>query len=386
MDTDRTTEHVQVVVIGAGQAGLSVGYCLAAQKVPFVILESNERVGDSWRQRWNSLRLFTPAKYSGIVGMRFPAPAWTFPTKDEMADFLEAYATRFTLPIRTSTKVDRLWRDGTRYVVDTSTTRFYAEHVVVAMSSYQTPRVPDYAKELDPRIVQLHSTEYTHPRQLEPGDVLIVGAANSGADIALDIASTHRTWLSGRHPGHVPFRIETMMARLILPFLFRVVFHRILTTKTPMGRKMRREMFKKGHSLIRVKPVDLTRAGVERTARVAGVKDGRPVLEDGRVMDVANVIWCTGYGNGLSFIDLPITGADGQPIQDRGIVPGEPGLYFVGQQFLYAASSTMIQGVERDARFVADTIGARVAAAAHTMPSIWPTPERRDPASHAVNS
>jgi putative flavoprotein involved in K+ transport len=373
MNDERTLDHVQVAVIGAGQAGLSVGYCLAAHGLTFVILEANARVGDSWRHRWDSMRLFTPAKYDGLIGMPFPAPAFTFPTKDEMADYLESYARRFSLPVWTSTKVERLSRDGSHYVVEAGGRRVRADHVVVAMASYQAPRRPDYAKDLDPRITQLHSVEYRNPRQLQPGDALIVGAANSGADIAMDVAPSHRTWLAGRHPGHVPFHIESAVARFVLPILFRVVFHRILTTDTPIGRRARRSMIKKGLPLIRVKPGDLTRAGVQRTPRVAGVKDGKPVLEDGRVMDVANVIWCTGYDNGLSWIDLPIHGADGEPIQERGIVPGEPGLYFLGQHFMYSASSTMIHGIERDARRIADTIAARVTSAAHPSSAVPPT-------------
>ena len=360
MKTERTTEHVQVAVIGAGQAGLSVGYFLAQRGVPFVILDAQARVGDSWRQRWDSLRLFTPARFDGLAGLPFPAPAFTFPTKDEMADYLEAYARQFNLPVRTSTAVQRLWREGTQYVVDTPVTRFRADHVVVAMSSYQRPRVPEFATALDPRIVQLHSREYKSPRQLQPGDALIVGAGNSGADIAIDVAPTHRTWMAGRDPGHVPFRIETRLARFLMPFLFRVIFHRILTVDTPMGRRARHATIHKGMPLIRVKPADLARIGVERTPRVAGVKDGRPLLEDGRVLDVANVIWCTGYGSGLSWLDLPVLDADGEAIQRRGVVPGEPGLYFVGQHFMYSASSTMIHGVERDARRVAETIAERV--------------------------
>jgi putative flavoprotein involved in K+ transport len=208
----------------------------------------------------------------------------------------------------------------------------------------------------------MHSVEYRNPGQLQPGDVLIVGAANSGADIAIDVAATHRTWLAGRHPGHIPFHVDRAPARFIMPVLFRVVFHRILTTDTPMGRRARRSVITKGLPLIRIKPEDLTRAGIERTPKVVGVTDGRPALEDGRVMDVANVIWCTGYDNGLSWIDLPVHGADGEPLQERGIVPHEPGLYFVGQHFLYSMSSTMIHGIERDARRVTDTIAARVAS------------------------
>ena len=248
--------------------------------------------------------------------------------------------------------------------MDAGDRRIEADHVVVAMATYQAPRVPEFAPALDPGIVQLHSSEYRNPGQLQPGDVLIVGAGNSGADIAIDVARSHRTWLSGRHPGNVPFRIDSRIARVVLPFLFRVVFHRILTVDTPMGRRARPAVISKGGPLIRVKPADLAAAGVERMPRVAGVRDGKPLLADGRVLDVANVIWCTGFHPGLSWIDLPkpVYGADGEPVHERGIVPGEPGLYFVGLHFLYSFSSTMIHGVARDAERIADTIQARVRA------------------------
>jgi len=356
------SERVQVVVIGGGQAGLSVGYCLAQRGLSFVILEANARVGDSWRKRWDSLRLFTPAKYDGLIGMPFPAPPFSFPTKDEMADYLEEYARRFNLPVVTGIKVDRLTRDGARYIVEAGNRRFEADHVVIAMATYQVPSVPECAKELDPGILQLHSSEYKNPQQLRDGDVLIVGAGNSGADIAMDVAKTHHVWLSGRHPGHVPFRIESRVARAILPVLFRLVFHRILTVATPMGRRVRPSVISKGGLLIRIKPVDLDTAGVERAPRVTAAAHGKPVLEDARSLDVKNVIWCTGFRPGLSWLDLPhpIYGADGEPIHERGIVPGEPGLYFVGLHFLYAFSSTMIHGVARDAERIANTIKSRV--------------------------
>jgi putative flavoprotein involved in K+ transport len=363
---NRTSERVQVVVIGAGQAGLSVGYCLARLGLSFVILEGNPRVGDSWRKRWDSLRLFTPAKYDGLIGLPFPATASSFPTKDEMADYLEAYAKHFDLPVRTGIRVDRLSRDGARYIVDAGNLRVEADHVVVAMATYQAPRVPDFARALDPGILQLHSSDYKNPGQLRPGDVLVVGAGNSGADIAIDVARSHRTWLAGRHPGHVPFRIEGRLAHIVLPFLFRVVFHRILTVDTPMGRRARPGIITKGGPLIRVKPADLAAAGVERTPRVTGVRDGKPLLADGRALDISNVIWCTGFHPGMSWIDLPkpVYGADGEPVHDRGIVPGEPGFYFVGLHFLYSLSSTMIHGVARDAERIADTIHARARAGA----------------------
>src|SRR6185436_5268924 len=242
--------RVQVVVIGGGQAGLSVGYCLAQRGLSFVILEANPRVGDSWRRRWDSLRLFSPAKYDGLVGLPFPAPSFTFPTKDEMGDYLETYAKHFDLPVRTSERVKRVSRDGSQYVVDTGDRLFRTDHVVVAMATFQAPRVPAFASALDPEIVQLHSRDYRNTKQLRAGDVLIVGAGNSGAEIAIEVGrSSRHTWLSGRHPGHVPFRVDSGVARLVVPVLFRVVFHRILTVDTPMGRRARPRVIAKGGPL-----------------------------------------------------------------------------------------------------------------------------------------
>ena len=350
-------ERFDVIVIGAGQAGLSVGHHLRGRGLSFVILDGNARVGDSWRARWDSLRLFTPAIFDGLDGMPFPAPPFSFPTKDEMADYLEAYAKRFELPVRNGVRVDRLTREGSTYIVTAGTMRFEAPHVVVAMASYQSPKVPSFAGELDPGIVQLHSRDYKGPGQLREGAVLIAGGGNSGAEIALEIARSHRVWLAGRDTGHIPFRIAGLPARLFLTrFVLRFVFHRVLTVDTPLGRRARPGMISKGSPLIRIKPEDLTAAGVARAPRVAGVRDGKPLLADGRVLDVANVIWSTGFHPGFSWIDLPVLDEMGEPVQERGIVSKEPGLYFVGLHFLYAFSSTMIHGVGRDARRVAQAV------------------------------
>jgi putative flavoprotein involved in K+ transport len=356
----RQPERVQTVVIGGGQAGLSVGYHLARRGLPFVILEANQRIGDSWRSRWDSLRLFTPARYDGIAGLPFPARPHAFPTKDEMADYLEGYAARFKLPVRTGVKVDRLSREGDRYVVASGDLRFEADNVVVAMATYQRPRVPAFAAELDSGVVQLHSTDYRNLSQLRNGGVLIVGAGNSGSEIALEVARAgHPTWMSGRDTGHIPFRIEGVAGRYLLVHLvLRFIFHRILTVDTPIGRKVRPKVVAKGGPLIRVKPNDLAAAGVERVPRTVGLKNGLPVLEDGRVLEVANVIWCTGFHPGFSWIDLPVL-KDGEPAHYRGVIGGQPGLYFVGLHFLYAMSSTMIHGVGRDAEHIAETIASR---------------------------
>jgi putative flavoprotein involved in K+ transport len=356
----REPERIPIVIIGGGQAGLSVGYHLARQGLPFVILEANERVGDSWRARWDSLRLFTPARFDGIAGLPFPAGPNQFPTKDEMADYLEGHAKRFQLPVRTGVRVTRLSRRGDRYLIEAGDSAFEADHVVVAMATFQRPRVPSFARDLDPAVVQLHSRDYRNLSQLQSGGVLIVGAGNSGAEIALETArGGHATWVSGRDTGGVPFRLDSLVGRLLVPFVFRVVFHRLLTMSTPLGRKARPAIVAKGGPLIRVKHRDLAAAGVERVARTTGVENGRPVLEGGRVLDVTNVIWCTGFDPGFSWIDLPVFGNDGEPTHQRGIVPGEPGLYFVGLHFLYALSSTMIHGVGRDAEHVAKAIATR---------------------------
>jgi putative flavoprotein involved in K+ transport len=364
-------ERFDVIVIGGGQAGLSVGYHLARRGLSFVILEGHPRVGDSWRRRWDSLRLFTPARFDGLDGMRFPASPHTFPTKDQMADYLESYATHFRLPVRTGMRVERLTRDGDRYLVLAGGKQFEADHVVVAMASYQRPRVPAFAPQLDPRVFQMISADYRNPAQLPPGDVLVVGAANSGAEIGLDLARAgRRVFVSGRSPGEVPFRIESPLAlRLILPILFRVVFHRILTVDTPMGRRHRPEYMTRGLPLIRTKSRDLTAAGVTLVPRTEGVSEGRPRLADGRVLEVGSVVWCTGYDIGPEWIDLPVLDANLEPIQHRGVVPGEPGLYFVGPHFLYSVSSTMIHGIGRDARRVVDTVHSRVGGAQRVKPT-----------------
>jgi putative flavoprotein involved in K+ transport len=362
MNTTRDPERVQTVVIGGGQAGLSVGYHLKQRRLPFVILDAGQRVGDSWRNRWESLRLFSPARFDGLDGMPFPASAGAFPTKDEMADYLERYAAEFDLPVRNGVKVDRLSRDGERYLVAAGAQRFEADHVVVAMASYQKPRVPAFGRQLAPDVVQLHSADYRSPKQLRAGGVLIVGAGNSGAEIAVEVARTHQTWLAGRATGEIPFRTSSAVAqRLLLPFLFRVVFHRILTMDTSLGRKLRPKMISQGGPLIRTKSKELAAAGVIRVPRVARVaENGLPVLEDGQVLRVENVIWCTGFDNGFSWIDLDVLGSDGEPQQERGVVRGEPGLYFVGLHFLYSMSSSMIHGVGRDASHIAAAVEARV--------------------------
>jgi putative flavoprotein involved in K+ transport len=355
-------EHFDTIVIGGGQAGLSIGYFLKKQGRPFVILDANEQIGGSWRTRtWASLRLFTPARYDGLPGWSFPAAGWAYPTARETADYLEAYAARFDLPVRTGMTVDLLSKDGDHYLVQCGEQRFVGDHVVVATGFYGTPVVPEFASELDPRIVQMHSSAYREPSQLRPGGVLLVGAGNSGADIGMEVSRTHRTWLSGRDKGQVPIRIESKKARLVLPVLWFVASH-VLTVRTPIGRKVRPHVLSEGAPRIRVKSEDLLAAGVERVPKTVATRDGLPVLEDGRVMDVANVIWCTGFRQEFSWIDVPVFDESSGPVHERGVASA-PGLYFLGLDFLYSFASENVGGVKRDARYIARHIASRTRAA-----------------------
>jgi putative flavoprotein involved in K+ transport len=264
----------------------------------------------------------------------------------------------FQLPVRTGVRVDRLSRDDGRFVVAAGDRSWEADNAVVAMSTFQVPRVPPFATDLSPDLVQLHSAGYHNPSQLREGGVLVVGAGNSGAEIALEVASRHPTWLAGKESGHVPFRIEGVAARFVFqPLLFRFVGHRVLTVDTPIGRKLRPRLISHGAPLVRVKPKDLAAAGIRRVPRVVGVRDGHPLLADQRVLEVANVIWCTGFGPDFSWIDLPVFGENGnEPLHHRGVVANQPGLYFVGLFFLYAMSSGFLPGVDRDAEHIVHAI------------------------------
>ena len=344
-------ERFETLIIGGGQAGLAAAYHLKRRDRPAVILDENERVGDSWRKRWDSLRLFTPAKYDGLPGWRFPAPRWSFPTKDEMADYLEAYASRFELDVRPGIKVERLAKKDDRFVITAEADTFEADNVIVATGAHRLPKVPSFASDLDPEIVQLHSSEYVSPAQLRDGPVLVVGLGNSGAEIAFELVRTRPTWVAGKEDGEIPVRHGSVPARFVLPVI-RFLGHHVLTKGTPVGRKVGPKVAETT-PLIRTKTKHLAEAGVERGGRVVGAQDGLPLLEDGRVLDVPNVVWCTGFRREFGWIDLPVFDADGELRHERGVAREEPGLYFVGLLFQYSITSDVLPGVGRDAERIA---------------------------------
>ena len=358
------TERVDTVVIGGGQAGLAVGYYLARQKQNFIILDAHGRAGDSWRKRWDSLHLFTPTGFNDLPGMSFPksADADRFPTKDEMADYLESYVARFQLPMLFNTRVNELAREGDSYLIAAGTLRLKANHVIVATGAHPTPQVPVIASQLDPTINHFHSVAYRNPRQLWDGAVLVVGAGNSGIEIALELASRHSVWLAGRDTGFIPASYGKFSYELGV-ILFKTLMRR-LTVDTPPGQWIvqRARKFMGGHPVVGVTPDDILRAGIQRVSRVAGVSRGRPALEDGRVLDVDNVIWATGFGRDYDWIKLPIFDAKGDPIHHRGVVQTEAGLYFTGLPFQSSVLSGLVAGADVDAKYIAKQIHLRARA------------------------
>lgn len=366
--TNGTGTVLDTLVIGGGQAGLAMGYFLKAQKRKFLILDASQRTGDAWRQRWDSLRVFTPAKYDGLPGAPFPADRLSFPTKDELADYLEWYAAEFELPVNHGVRVDRLWWEADRYVATANGHRWEARNVVVATGSTQTPEVPAFAAGLAPSVKQLHSSQYRNPQQLQAGPVLVVGLGNSGAEIGLEVSRTRPSLVAGKPTGEIPVRHGKAAARYAFPVVRFLGLH-ILTLGTPVGRKVAPVLKAHAEPLIRTKTKDLVAAGVRVVPRVAGVVDGMPVLADGTRLEVSNVIWCTGFREDFSWIDPVLLDGGAMPRQWRGVALDSPGLFFLGQRFLYAEVSDTLPGLSRDARYLAAKIpapavlGSAVAAA-----------------------
>jgi putative flavoprotein involved in K+ transport len=365
------TQPYEVVVIGGGQAGLAVGYFLARRGLRFVILDAHDRVGDAWRDRWDSLRLFTPARFTRLPGLPFPGPPDDYPTKDEIADYLEHYATAMNLPVRSGVEARRVSRAAeSSWRIETTDQPLVADAVVIATGGYQTPRIPAWASELAPDIRQVHSLDYRNPSHFQPGPVLVVGASHSGAEIAIEAVHEHRTVLVGRDTGQIPIKTNGRLARFVVPVIWFAVNH-VLTVKTSMGRQAKAQFRAHGFPLEHPTRGDVAAAGVERiTVRATGVRDGKPMLDDGRVLDVRNVVWCTGFQGDYSWIEGLTYGADGYPNEDHGVVTAAPGLYFAGLRFQSTGASSLVGGVGRDAAHVVDRIATR-AAAERRQPRLW---------------
>lgn len=361
------TRHIATVIIGAGQAGLSAAYHLQRRGVECLVLDRLARIGDQWRHRYDSLRLFTPAYADGLNGLRFPGERQAFPTKDAMADYLELYAATHELPVQLNSQVRRL-SIGTNggYVVEVERERQHeritCDAVVLATGTFgQEPSVPAFASELAPSIHQLHSIRYHGPADLPEGPVLVVGASHSGLDIALELGVDRTTTLVGPNRGNLPLEWDSRLMRPLFPVVV-FAFQHILTRRTPIGRKWFGMLRHHGVPQFRVKAHHLQERGVGWIQEhIVGVSEnGLPQLANGRTFDVASVVWATGIRHDYSWIDLPLPIKDGWPVEYRGVVAELPGLYFLGLAFQYSISSGEMSGVGRDAAYIADRIVHRV--------------------------
>lgn len=339
------------IVVGAGQAGLAASYYLQRAGLSIALLDAAEEIGAVWRRRWDSLRLFTPAGYNGLPGMPFPGERYSLPGKDEVADYLKAYAKQFDLPVRLGTRVTSLRPNAGAYRISTKSGEVLtARSVIVATGANQQPYVPAFAAALDSRIIQVHSSGYRRPAQLPWGGVLVVGAGNSGAQIALELAETgRRVVLSGRDTGSLPRRfLGRDIYDWLWPTLMRPPVH------TALGRRLMQGRLFAGDPLVGMSTKSLERANLLRAGRTIGVHEGLPLLEGGNVhAETVAVVWCTGFRPDFSWIELPAFGLDGYPLHRRGLVQAAPGIAFLGMRFQYRVSSALLGGVGEDAAYVA---------------------------------
>ncbi len=342
------------VVIGGGQAGLAAGYYLSQRNINYIILDENARTGDSWRRRWDSLRLFTPSQYNSLPGMKFPKPDFYFPTKDETADFLEAYARHFSFPIRYGVKVDGLRHNQAGYLLSAGEDSFHTQNVIVAAGAFHIPRIPSFARELNHGIFQLHSADYRNPQDVSAGAVIVVGAGNSGAEIALELAKAGRkVWLAGRDVGRIP---ADKLGRILGGKPYRWFMSHVMTIKTPLGRRMKARVLTHGNPLVRIHREEVAAAGVEFTPRLTGSRDGVPQLEDSRTLPAGGIVWATGFRPDYHWINLPVFDDTGRPRHPRGVIPEAPGLFFVGLHFQTGLTSSLLGGVGDDARYIVKQI------------------------------
>jgi putative flavoprotein involved in K+ transport len=342
---------LDVVVVGGGQAGLSIAWHLKRQGLQFVVLEAGSELGHTWRDRWDSLKLFTPAEYDGLPGMPFPAPADTYPTKNPVADYLHTYVTAFDLPVRLNAKVTSLTRTDDGFQVRTAHDTFHARQVVVATGPFQVPFIPPAAQGLEPSVIQIHSASYRNPEALAGGPVLVVGGGNSGFQIAEELAATRQVDLSIGE--RVPMLPQRLAGRDLFWWLTRLRLLRV-TVDSRLGRRASRREFIIGTNKRR-----LRKAGVRFRPRLIEA-DGRTVrFADGSALHgVGVVVWATGYRSDYTWIHIPAALGNGRVIHRRGVTE-IPALYFLGLSWQHTRGSALLGFVNQDAAYLADQIATR---------------------------
>jgi putative flavoprotein involved in K+ transport len=344
------TRSHDVVVVGGGQAGLAIGYFLAKQGRDFTILEAASEPAAAWRARWDSLELFTSARYDALPGLAFPGDPKRYPTRDEVADYLTEYARHFDLPVELSSRVRSVGRRGGAYRVELDDRTVDAEQVVVATGPFQVPRVPAFAEQLGPGVVQLHSSVYRAPRDIPEGTVLVVGGGNTGFQIAQELSDSHEVHLS------IGSRQTPLPQRILGRDLFWYLEATGLIYKSAATRIGRRAAGR--DVLIGSRPRALRRKhGVELHGRAAGAAGSTVCFSDGTDLDVRSVIWATGFGVDHSWIDLPVFDQNGRVVHRRGVTES-PGLYFLGLTWQHTRGSALLGWVKDDAEYIAEQISA----------------------------
>jgi putative flavoprotein involved in K+ transport len=353
---------LDVVVVGGSQSGLAMAWHLQRQGLNFVVLEAGPELGHVWRSRWDSLKLFTPAQYDALPGLAFPAPADTYPTKDPVADYLQAYAAAFKLPVRLNARVTRLSKADDGFEIQTADNTFQARQVVVATGPFQVPFVPPMAAKLDPAVAQVHSADYRNPQVLPEGPVLVVGGGNSGFQIAEELAATRTVDLS--IATTYPMLPQRLAGRDLFWWLTRLGLLRVTVTSRP-GRRMSRRDFVIGTNRRR-----LERKGVRFRPRLVDA-EGRTVrfADHSLLEDVGVVVWATGYRPNYDWIHIPGVVGEGHVVHRRGVTE-VPGLYFLGLSWQHTRGSALLGFVADDAAYLADHIQAHHrAAVSATIPA-----------------
>ena len=359
---------LEVVVVGGSQAGLAMAWHLQRQGLDFVVLEAGPEVGHVWRSRWDSLKLFTPAQYDALPGLAFPAPADTYPAKDPVADYLQAYVAAFDLPVRLNARVTRLSQTEGGFEVQTADNTFQARQVVVATGPFQVPFVPPMAAKLDASVAQVHSAGYRNPQTLPDGPVLVVGGGNSGFQIAEGLAATRTVDLS--IATTYPMLPQRLAGRDLFWWLTRLGLMHVTVNSRP-GRRMSRRDFVIGTNRKR-----LERAGVRLRPRLVDA-EGRTVrFADHRLLEeVGVVVWATGYRPDYAWIQIPGVVREGQVVHRRGVTE-VPGLYFLGLSWQHTRGSALLGFVNDDAAYLADRIQAQ-----HRATTSATVPATQEPSS-----